>query len=67
MSDNIELIYQLYKSTKNLIESAKACCEKDHSEDPAFKHFQDAIEIFDGLDRGYAERYEEEKKNELSK
>lgn len=62
MTEDInEIEYQLYKSCKKMIERTKRCCEKNHSDEPIFKEWKDAIKIFDGLDRGYAERYEKEK------
>jgi hypothetical protein len=59
-----EHIYQLYRGAKRLIERTEGCCEKDHSDEPLFIEWKEAIRIFDGLGRGYAERYEKEKNNE---
>ncbi len=56
--------YQLYKIAKNLIERTESCCEKDHSHEPMFQEWKEAIRFFDSLGRGYAERYEKEKSNE---
>lgn len=64
MSEHIETTYQLYKYVKKFIERAKKCCEKDHSDEPVFKEWTQAIDTFDSLGRGYAERYEKEKENE---
>lgn len=64
MSEHVEITYQLYRSAKRFIERTEACCEKNHSDEPIFKEWQDAIRIFDSLGRGYAERYEKEKDNE---
>lgn len=62
----IDVTYQTYKFVKNFIEKREKCCEKDHVYDEySFENFKKAIEIFDGLGRGYAERYEKEKKNEF--
>lgn len=55
-------IYELYRLAKKLIERTEACEEKDHGHEPMFKEWKDAIDIFDSLGRGYAERYEQEKK-----
>ncbi len=52
--------YEVYKMAKNLIDCS-ACCGKDHSDEPIFKEWKEAIKIFDSLGRGYAERYEKEK------
>lgn len=54
-------IYELYRIAKKLIERTQGCQDKDHSHEPVFKEWQEAIEIFDSLGRGYAERYEKEK------
>ncbi len=59
----IDKIYQAYRIAKQLIEKAKACCEKDHSGEPLFKDLEEAIKTFDSLGRGYAERYEKEKQD----
>lgn len=64
MSEHAEMTYQLYRSTKKFIERTESCCEKDHSHEPMFQEWKDAIRIFDGLGRGYAERYEKEKSDE---
>lgn len=56
--------YEAYRMAKRLIERTEACCEKNHSDEPLFKEWKEAIKIFDSLGRGYAERYEQEKKNE---
>lgn len=55
-------IYELYKIAKKLIERTEACREKDHSDEPMFAEWKEAINIFDSLGRGYAERYEKERK-----
>lgn len=57
--------YIAYKMAKNLIEKSENCCEKKHCDDPLFKEWEEAIRIFDSLNRGYAERYEKEKNDEL--
>ena len=57
-------IYEGYRLVRRLIERSEACCEKDHKHEPLFKDWQKAINIFDNLDAGYAERYEKEKNNE---
>jgi hypothetical protein len=57
-----DTIYQIYKLTKQMIEKADKCCEKDHSEEAPFKEWREAIESFDSLGRGYAEQYEREKR-----
>jgi len=64
MSEHIEITYQLYRSTKKFIERTEKCCNKDHSDEPLFKEWKEAIRIFDSLGRGYAERYEKEKRND---
>lgn len=64
MSEHAEMTYQLYRIGKKFIERTESCCEKDHSREPMFKEWKDAIRIFDGLGRGYAERYQKEKRNE---
>ena len=61
---NEDEIYPLYRFTKGFIERAEACCDKDHSHEPLLVDFKKAIETFDKLERGYAERYEKEKNNE---
>jgi hypothetical protein len=60
MSKN-DLTYEAYRMAKRLIERTKACCEKDHSDEPLFKEWEEAVKLFDSLGRGYAERYEQEK------
>jgi len=52
-------IYELYRFARKIIER----CEKDHADE--LKHFKDAVEMFDSLGRGYAERYEKEKNDDL--
>lgn len=59
----IDSTYEAYRIAKRLIERTEACCEKDHSGEPLFKEWKEAIKIFDSLGRGYAERYEKEKNN----
>jgi hypothetical protein len=56
-----EHIYMMYRGAKRLIERTESCCEKDHSGECMFQEWKEAIRIFDGLGRGYAERYEKEK------
>lgn len=58
-----ENIYVAYKMCKNLIERSEACCEKDHGDEPLFKEWKSAIGYFDSTNKGYAERYEKEKKD----
>lgn len=59
----VDLTYQAYCIAKKLIERTESCCNKDHSGEPLFKEWKDAIKLFDSLGRGYAERYEQEKKS----
>lgn len=59
-----EDVYKLYKYTKSIIERASRCCNKDHSGEETFQYFEKAIAFFDASDKGYAERYEKEKKDE---
>lgn len=56
-----EGIYEAYKLCKRLIEKIERCLDKDHSGEPLFKEWNDAIKTFDSLGHGYAERYEKEK------
>jgi hypothetical protein len=64
MNEIGELKYQLYKCTKILIERSEAWCQKHNDYELMNNHWKKAVEIFDSLDLGYAERYEKEKENE---
>lgn len=56
-----EITYQLYKTAKRFIERVDGWHEKYPDEEFLFKEWQEGVDIFDGLNRGYAERYEKEK------
>jgi hypothetical protein len=59
-----EQLYKTYKLSKQLIEIAKNCCNKDHTEEELFKVWKTFIECIDEIDKGYDERYEKEKSSE---
>ncbi len=54
--------YMLYRGARKIIERGETCCKKDHSHEPLFQEYKELIRLFDRLGRGYAERYEKEKK-----
>ena len=56
-----DLIYEIYKTTKRLIERTDACCDKDDSHEELFQEWREAIKSLDECHRGYAERYKREK------
>lgn len=60
MSKNSDT-YEAYRLAKRMIERTEAC-SGSHSDEPIFQEWKEAIKIFDSLGRGYAERYEQEKK-----
>jgi hypothetical protein len=59
-----ETVYALYKIARNIVERAEKCCDKDHTGEETFEYFKKGVAFFDASDKGYAERYEKEKKDE---
>lgn len=59
-----ECTYMLYRGAKKLVEIEEKRCDTNYSDFLMFQDLRNAIKIFDGLGRGYAERYEKEKNNE---
>ena len=53
-------IYELYKTTKRLIERTETCGE-DHSHEELFKEWREGIKLLDKVHPTYAVRYEREK------
>lgn len=55
-----DLVYQMYKSLRKLIERSDKCKEQ-HGDEPLYKEWKMSVETLDAGDINYAERYEREK------